>query len=154
MIIQWMPSPDPWWGDVPGRDEAPFSSLRCHCCCCVGVHSWFLSHLIVGSYLVSVLYARDLTVFTLGNGALATCSANTAVDWRFTAEDALSVAYAAVLTSALNYFLMAWVNNRSSPLTVTAFSPFQPVMTAILSWLALNEVRTLPLLMLDRNLNC
>lgn len=102
---------------------------------------WLLSHLIVGSYVVSVASVPATNEFSR-LGTLATCSANTAADWRLTADDAISVAYAAVLTSALNYFLMAWVNNRSSPLTgtVTAFSPFQPVVTAILSWLALNEV--------------
>jgi hypothetical protein len=53
-----------------------------------------------------------------------TC-ANTAADWNFTPISAAAIAYSAFLSSALNYFLLAWVNKRSSPLTVAAFNPFQ-----------------------------
>lgn len=35
-------------------------------------------------------------------------SANTAADWHFTPINVAAIAYSAVLSSALNYFLMAW----------------------------------------------
>lgn len=46
-----------------------------------------------------------------------------------------SLSYAIFLTSGFNYVAMSWANQRTGPVLVTAFMPFQVVATAVLEWL-------------------
>jgi len=87
--------------------------------------------------------------------SVLTC-ATSAADWEFVPISWAAIAYSAVFSSAAAYFLMAWcvrregrqisthqaasclrrcrVNERSSPLLVSAFYPVQPIVTIFLSW--------------------
>jgi drug/metabolite transporter (DMT)-like permease len=47
------------------------------------------------------------------------------------------VAYAASLTTALNYSILAWANKNTSPTTVTTSATLQPVAAVCLSWFLL-----------------
>jgi len=53
----------------------------------------------------------------------------------FTTAPALCViCYATVLTTALNYSLIAWATRETSPTTVTSFETLQPLFAALLLW--------------------
>ena len=52
---------------------------------------------------------------------------------------AAGLAYAILMTSALNYGLQAFANKHSSPVLVTAFFPLQMVFTALFSWWAFHH---------------
>jgi drug/metabolite transporter (DMT)-like permease len=82
-------------------------------------------------------------VYTLGSVlillSVLSC-ATSREDWSFSPPILAAIAYGGVFTSAVNYFLMTWVNSRASPLTVAAFSPLNPVFTIALSWAALGQV--------------
>lgn len=55
-----------------------------------------------------------------------------ALDW-------LCVAYACFISSALNYYLYAWANARSSPAFIMAFAPIQNIVTPILAFFLPNR---------------
>lgn len=46
----------------------------------------------------------------------------------------LAIVYSALISSAFNYSLMAWVNKRTSPATVMSFYPIQSIATPVLSF--------------------
>ena len=48
---------------------------------------------------------------------------------------AVPLVYSIVLNSATGYYLMAWVNNRTSPFFVTMFYPVQMIVSALLDWM-------------------
>ena len=80
--------------------------------------------------------------YLLGTGLLLLCvltSAMDAADWAVSPLAGAAVAYAAVLSSAVAYSLMAYVNATVSPVMVAAFSPLQGVMTAVIAWAALGQ---------------
>lgn len=53
----------------------------------------------------------------------------------FTTAPALCIIfYAVVLTTALNYSLIAWATRETSPTTVTSFQTLQPMFAALLLW--------------------
>ena len=56
-----------------------------------------------------------------------------ALDW-------LCVAYACFISSALNYYLYAWANARSSPAFIMAFAPIQNIVTPILAFFVLGRI--------------
>lgn len=49
----------------------------------------------------------------------------------------MGVAYAVLLTTAFNYSVTAWANQRTTPMTVTAFTTLQPMAATICSWILL-----------------
>jgi hypothetical protein len=77
-----------------------------------------------------------------GTGLLLLCvltGATAAADWAVTPLAAAAIAYAAVLSSAVAYGLMGYVNATVNPAMVAAFVPLQGVMTAVIAWAALGE---------------
>jgi hypothetical protein len=98
-----------------------------------------LQKAVLGRYPALVTAAWG---YVLGTGLLALSvitSATDAADWDVDAAAAGAIAYAVVLSSALNYSLMAWVNQVTSPLLLTAFFPFQSVAAVALSALVLGQ---------------
>jgi len=113
--------------------------------------------------LVLVAWAYVFGAFFIGVSVL-TC-ATTPEDWNFSPVSWAAIAYSAVFSSAVAYFLMAWcgyeevgcdipalstipglltplrVNERSSPIVVSAFYPVQPIATIPLSWAVLGQVK-------------
>lgn len=61
------------------------------------------------------------------------CALGSAALWRIGPAGWTSICYSAFVTSAFNYALMAEINQRTSPLTVMAFYPWQSICTPILS---------------------
>ena len=109
--------------------------------------------------LVLVAWAYVFGAFFIALSVL-TC-ATTPADWSFSPVSWAAIAYSAVFSSAAAYFLMAWygkvefgmdrcclaisatlfrVNERSSPVVVSAFYPVQPIATIPLSWAVLGQV--------------
>jgi drug/metabolite transporter (DMT)-like permease len=70
--------------------------------------------------------------------SVLTCATSSS-DWHFSHVAAGAIVYSALFSSALAYGLMAWVNQRSTPLVVSAFYPVQPVVTVLLSWAVLGQ---------------
>jgi len=53
--------------------------------------------------------------------------------WGLNAETFGAIVYSGVLSSFFNYWMMAYVNARTSPIIVMAFYPLQAVLTPIFS---------------------
>lgn len=50
----------------------------------------------------------------------------------------LGLAYAVFFTTAFNYSVMAWANQQTTPMTVTAFTTLQPMAATLFSWMLFN----------------
>jgi drug/metabolite transporter (DMT)-like permease len=70
-------------------------------------------------------------------GMAVSVSAVSADDWRLDAVSAGAVAYSGLLGAFFNYAAMAYVNKRTSPVTVIAFYPLQSLLTPLFAALFL-----------------
>jgi drug/metabolite transporter (DMT)-like permease len=57
-----------------------------------------------------------------------------AEDWRINSLGWIVIFYAALISSGLAFFLIAWSNKNASPVIVTVFSAAQPLATSLLSF--------------------
>lgn len=73
--------------------------------------------------------------------SVATCCTDP-TQWDINRDTALALVYCSVLSSAVNYFLMAFMNNRMNPVFTAAFFPLIGMSAVVMSYFFLGQVPT------------
>ncbi|CAM8985772.1 unnamed protein product [Rhodiola kirilowii] len=111
-------------------------------CCCVSLAFWLMVQTKLSqNYPVPFTNTTLMCFWSIFPSALVSVIVNhKPSDWSLKLPIRLvSVLYAAIVSSAVGFWLMSWVAGKRGPLYVSIFSPLLLVIVAILSWALLDE---------------